>query len=336
MRTMAKVAQIDEVRAIPDADAISAYRVGGWWVVDRKNAYQVNDLVIYCEVDSWIPHSLAPFLSKGGDPKEFNGVSGNRLRTIRLRKQISQGLILSIDALTGLTDNVFLGQDVSELFGIQKWEAPIPAQLAGDIQGLFPATVPKTDQERCQNLISELALWKSLDFEVTEKLDGSSCTMYLDLDNEFHVCSRNLDLKRDENNSFWKAAIQYNIENRMVVSNLEGYAIQGELIGPGIQGNPYKLNRVDFFVFDVYSVTRGIYLSANERIQFCDDLGLRHVPVLNIVPESLTVDYLLEIAEGKSVLNGNTEREGLVFKCLSNPDIHFKAISNRFLLKSGG
>lgn len=335
MRTMAKVAKIDDVRAIPDADAISAYRVGGWWVVDRKNAYQVNDLVIYCEVDSWIPHSLAPFLSKGGDPKEFNGVSGNRLRTIRLRKQISQGLILSIDALTGLTDNVFLGQDVSELLGIQKWEAPIPAQLAGDIRGLFPATVPKTDQERCQNLISELALWKSLDFEVTEKLDGSSCTMYLDLDNEFHVCSRNLDLKRDENNSFWKAAIQYNVENRMVVSNLEGYAIQGELIGPSIQGNPYKLNRVDFFVFDVYSVTRGTYLSANERIQFCDDLGLRHVPVLNIVPESLTVDYLLEIAEDKSVLNVNTEREGLVFKCLSNPDIHFKAISNRFLLKSG-
>lgn len=160
--------------------------------------------------------------------------------------------------------------------------------------------------------------------------------MYLDLDNEFHVCSRNLDLKRDENNSFWKAAIQYNVENRMVVSNLEGYAIQGELIGPGIQGNPYKLNRVDFFVFDVYSVTRGTYLSANERIQFCNDLGLRHVPVLNIVPESLTVDYLLEIAEDKSVLNVNTEREGLVFKCLSNPDIHFKAISNRFLLKSGG
>jgi RNA ligase (TIGR02306 family) len=333
---MAKVAQIDEVRAIPDADAISAYRVGGWWVVDRKNAYQVNDLVIYCEVDSWIPHSLAPFLSKGGDPKEFNGVSGNRLRTIRLRKQISQGLILSIDVLTGLTDNVFLGQDVSELFGIQKWEAPIPAQLAGDIRGLFPATVPKTDQERCQNLTSELALWKSLDFEVTEKLDGSSCTFFLDMEGEFHACSRNLDLKFNDTNSYWAAALKYDLDQKLASGNYLGFAVQGELIGPGIQGNPYKLNHVDFFVFDVYSVTRGTYLSANERIQFCNDLGLRHVPVLNIVPESLTVDYLLEIAEGKSVLNGNTEREGLVFKCLSNPDIHFKAISNRFLLKSGG
>jgi RNA ligase (TIGR02306 family) len=90
MRKLATIREIEEIKPIPEADKICAYRVDDWWVVDTINKYQVNDLVIYCEVDSWIPHELAPFLSKGQEPREYNGVKGERLKTVKLRGQISQ------------------------------------------------------------------------------------------------------------------------------------------------------------------------------------------------------------------------------------------------------
>lgn len=97
-RKLASIQRIEEIRDIENADAIQAYRVLGWWVVDKKGAHKVGDLVVYCEIDSWIPHELVPFLSKGHEPREYNRVKGERLRSIRLRGQISQGLLLSIEA----------------------------------------------------------------------------------------------------------------------------------------------------------------------------------------------------------------------------------------------
>ena len=164
MRRLATIRKIEEVKAIPDADKICAYRVDGWWVVDAINKYVVGDWVVYCEPDSWIPHSLAPFLSKGQEPREFEGVKGERLRTVKLRGQLSQGLLLPVlwdDELAmegggsvvvnteGYLRQVELTEDVSEFLGILKWEAPIPAQLAGQVKGNFPSFIPKTDQERC-------------------------------------------------------------------------------------------------------------------------------------------------------------------------------------------
>ena len=158
--------------------------------------------------------------------------------------------------------------------------------------------------------------------------------MYLDLEGEFHVCSRNLDLKRDENNSFWKAAIQNDVENRMVAANLHGFAIQGELVGEGIQGNQYKIRGQKFYVFDIYDTKAGAYLNSERRIKLCQQLGLDHVPLVGV--KAITAEdiaSILQEAEGKSLLNGS-EREGLVWKCISDPSISFKTISNRWLLKN--
>lgn len=334
MRKLATIRKIDEIRPIQGADAIECAVVGGWTVVVKKNEFKVGEKALYIEIDSWVPTRLAPFLSKGQEPREYNGVKGERLRTVKLRGQLSQGLLLPFPEV-GEED-----QDLSQLLGIQKWEAPIPAQLAGQVRGNFPTAVPKTDQERIQNLKRDLEDWKArgLTFEVTEKLDGSSCTMYLDTENEFHVCSRNLDLKRDENNSFWKVAIQNNVEGRMVVNNLEGYAVQGELIGEGIQGNPYKIKGQDFYVFDIYDTRKGVYLNAVDRQTITSLLGLKHTPVYQTywkLSNSDTVDYILSFAEAKSELNSSAEREGIVFKCLEDSSLSFKAISNRFLLKGG-
>lgn len=334
MRKLATIRKIDEVRAIPDADKIVAYRVGGWWVVDAVGKYTAGDLVVYVEPDAWIPHALAPFLSKGQEPRTYEGVKGERLRTVKLRGQLSQGLLLPID-VTFFRDE---GTDVSDALGIIKYEPPVPAQLAGQVRGIFPTAIPKTDQERVQNLVAEIAEYadRGLTFEVTEKLEGSSCTMYLDREDSFHVCSRNFDLQEDGNVSFWKVAAQYDVAAKMRARGLQGYALQGELVGEGVQGNVYKIKAQDFFVYDVYNEIEGRYLNALERVALCEDLQLSHVPPLDTAYVlSGNVDDLLKYAEGRSVLH-DTEREGVVFKCNEDPSISFKAISNKYLIKHGG
>ena len=333
-RKLATIRKIDEIRPIEGADAIEAAVVGGWTVVVKKGEFKAGDLAIYLEIDSWVPHELAPFLSKGQEPREYNGVRGERLRTVKLRGQVSQGLLLPVN-LTFWRDE---GTDVSESLGIQKWEAPIPAQLAGDVEGVFPAVIPKTDQERIQNLTEQLREWQgNTDFhwEVTEKLDGSSMTVFVHGDRE-GVCSRNWALKETAGNTLWKVARRERLIEKLR-DNGRNLALQGELIGEDIQGNAYKIVGQDFFVFDIYDIDRGEYLTPLERRLFCDVHGVKHVPV--IAKETVIQEYvtgLLAMADGASMLNPKTAREGLVFKCNTFGGPSFKAISNRWLLKNDG
>ena len=334
MRKMATIRKIDNIRPIVDADAIECAVVGGWTVVVKKGEYTVGDLAVYCEIDSFVPTTIAPFLTKPGHyAKTFEGVEGERLRTVKLRGQLSQGLLLPMQVAVGSEE----GADVSDILGIKKYEAPIPAALAGEVKGMFPSRIPKTDQERIQNLSVELTEWmaEELHWEVTEKLDGSSMTVYM-LDGEVGVCSRNLDLKRNPDNSLWRAAIKHKLEEK-----LAGYgniAIQGELVGNGIQGNIYKMRDQDFYVYDVYDIDAGRYFTPADRKTFVQALDLLHCPVFKsdwmLTTES--VADLLQRAEGKSVMGdiAGPEREGLVYKC-NEKQLSFKAISNKFLMKHG-
>ena len=348
-RKLASIAEITYIKPIEGADAIECAIVnGGWPVVVKKGEYQVNDLAIYLEIDSWVPHELAPFLSKGQEPREYNGVKGERLKTVKLRGQVSQGLllpqtILDEKGLWPLTGNP-VGHDLTNQLNIQKWEPPIPSQLQGTMRGNFPHFIPKTDQERCQNLRKDIFETHKDDvYEVTIKLDGSSMTVYVK-DGDVGVCSRNIDLVETEGNTFWKSARQQNIVDTLLelsAENGEEYAIQGELIGEGIQGNPEKLTGHKFFLFDIYSITAGRYLEVDERYSIIDKLNMNgasieHVPVIGIMYSVAkvfsTIDELLEFAEGPS-LNPQTKREGLVFKSWGS-DFSFKAISNSYLLKT--
>jgi ATP-dependent RNA circularization protein (DNA/RNA ligase family) len=157
------------------------------------------------------------------------------------------------------------------------------------------------------------------------------------------VCSRNIDLKETEGNSFWKAArVQNIIEPLLELSKEKGeeYAIQGELIGEGIQGNPEKLKGQRFYLFDIYSITEGRYMTPHERYAVLDQLRMlgadvEHVPIIDahvfLTTEYKTIDDLLNFAEGPS-LNPQTKREGIVFKSWDS-DFTFKAIANSYLLK---
>ena len=148
MRKMASIQVIEEIQPIEGADKICAYRIKGWWVVDQINNYVVGDRVIFCEVDSWIPHELAPFLSKSSGPREYLGVLGNKLRTVRLRKQLSQGLILPLHKMGEYTQYE-VEDDVSEVLGIVKYDPPQRGGMTGMPRGNFPSFIRKTDQERC-------------------------------------------------------------------------------------------------------------------------------------------------------------------------------------------
>lgn len=330
MRKLATVRRIDSIRPIEGADAIECAVVGGWTVVTKKGDFRAGDLAVYCEIDSWIPHELAPFLSKGQEPREYNGVKGERLRTVKLRGQLSQGLLI---AAMGTFPE---GTDMTEALGIQKYEPLIPTQLAGEVKGPFPIFIPKTDQERIQNLANELEQWKadSLTWEVTEKLDGSSMTVYYH-NGEVGVCSRNLELRDTPDNTMWKVAHRDGIVT-LLYDEDRSIAIQGELVGEGIQGNPYRIRGQSFYVFDVYLIDQGRYMLPQERAEFCEFHQLLHVPILTnkITNSDTTVADLLVAADGKSEMNFDAEREGLVFKCIDK-NISFKAISNKLLLKNG-
>ena len=332
MRKLASIRKIAGVRSIPEADAIECVTVDGWDVVTKKGEFSVNDLVVYIEIDSWAPHELAPFLSKGKEPREYKGVKGERLKTIKLRGQISQGLILPLSCLPHSLGFAFAaseGEDVSEWLGIQKWERPINPKLVGLAKGNFPSFIPKTDQERIQNCINILEDREER-YEVTIKLDGSSFTAY-HRDGEVGVCSRNLELKESETNAFWQVARKYGVLDLLAQEG--NYAIQGELIGPGIQGNQEKLDDIDMYVFDVFDIDSQSYLNALGRYALVDKLKLKHVPILGYnkqAPEDLQA--ALKYAEGTS-LNPAVNREGVVFKSTRNPSLSFKAISNSWLLK---
>jgi RNA ligase (TIGR02306 family) len=352
MRKMATIRKIDSLRPIEGADAIECAVVGGWTVVTKKGEYNVGDLAVYCEIDSFIPTAIAPFLTKPGHyAKTFEGVEGERLRTMKLRGQLSQGLLLpftakmaiDIGAGPGAKFTDYEGTDVSEVLGIVKYEAPVPAELAGEVKGMFPSVIPKTDQERIQNLKVELAEWLNNDelhWEVTEKLEGSSMTVYM-RDGEVGVCSRNLDLKPNADNSLWRAANKYNLPAKLIGIG-RNIAIQGEIVGNGIQGNIYQMRDQDFLVYDIYDIDAGRYFTPGERKAFVAEHGLNHCPVLAYsarLTDTLgltNMDQILKFAEGKSVMGMiGCEREGVVFKCHEKA-VSFKAISNKYLLKHGG
>jgi len=348
MRKMATIRKIDSIRDIPGADSIECCTLGGWNVVTRKGEFKAGDLAVYCEIDSFIPTAIAPFLTKPGhSTKTFEGVAGERLRTVKLRGQLSQGLLLPLIIKMGghllptSCEIVSEGDDVSAALGIVKYEAPVPAALQGEVKGMFPSRIPKTDQERIQNLSVELEEWcaENLTWEVTEKLDGSSMTVYV-IDGEVGVCSRNLDLKPNPDNSLWRAALKHDLPAKL--ANLGcNIAVQGELIGNGIQGNMYKMRDQDFYVYDIYDIDAGRYFTPAERQMFVNEHKLNHCPVIAYSANLLdtlgitNMDQILKFAEGKSVMGDivGPEREGVVFKC-NKKQVSFKAISNKFLLKN--
>ena len=346
-RKLATIRKIKEINPIEGADAIELAVVDGWQVVVAKNVgHQVGDLVVYCEIDSFLPIEPEFEFLRKSSYKKMGDQEGFRLKTIKLRGQISQGLILPYSVIPiaqfATAADLPEGMDVSEMLGIVKYEPPIPAQLAGKVKGSFPSFLRKTDEERIQNLEKEYTEWtlsSKHQFYATEKLDGSSFTCYIK-NGEFGVCSRNMDLLETEDNTFWAVARKLDLENKLR-SFGKNICFQGEMVGSGIQGNHYNMKDQTVFFYNIFLIDEREYVGYDEFRNMLFDLDLACVPVLsypfNFPADSEaafpTVSALLRSAEGKSVLNDKVEREGLVIRSMDRT-ISFKAISNKFLLGS--
>jgi RNA ligase (TIGR02306 family) len=328
------VRRISDLSPIPDADAIELARIDGWNVVVKKGEFRVGDLCGYAEIDSVLPER-EPFLFLA--PKKF------RIRTIRLRGQLSQGIAFPLTPeLFASEPNAYIeGDDITEIVGVIKYEPPLNPQLAGTARGSFPAYIPKTDETRVQNLKGLLGKYAGTPMYVAEKLDGSSMTAFL-RDGEFHVCSRSMDLKETEGNAFWMVARQLDLEGKLRDYFGDNVAIQGELIGGRIQGNPLKRPGLEFHAFNLFDIEAGAYWNFGAFRGMCADLGLATVPILDdafVLHDD--IDTLLALADGHSAVNPACLREGLVLRPLveiNDPRhgrLSFKVISNDYLLKTG-
>ena len=236
-------------------------------------------------------------------------------------------------------DNKISKIDFSEYLGVILWQQPIPTSLSGVIKGSFPEFIRKTDEERIQNCVDILVRNKNKPFYVTEKIDGTSVT-YFKKDGEFGVCSRNWELKGTEGNTIWNFAKESNLIEKLQ----DNYAMQGELIGPGIQGNSLKRSEIELYVFNVFDIKEQKFLDYQEFVKFCLDIEMKIVPLVadNYLLDD-SIDKLLKFADGKSLLNVNVNREGLVFRPLleqteeingSISRLSFKVVSNEYLLKN--
>jgi len=333
-RKLASIRIISDIQPIEGADVIELAIVDSWKVVVAKNVgYKVGDMVIYCEIDSFLPiRDEFEFLRKTSYKKMSDGTEGFRLKTIKMRGQVSQGLILPMSVVEYTNVDFEIGVDVTNLLGISKYEPPIPAELSGKVKGLFPSFLRKTDEERVQNLTKEYENYKSLGrkFYVTEKLDGSSATFYF-RDGVFGVCSRNLELLETEGNTFWRVARELDLENKMK-SLGKNISLQGELIGEGIQGNPYKIKGQTVKFFNLFDIDLQVYHSLAHLDRALGIMGLKMVPIVDEffkLPE--TIETLLKYADNKSILNPKFNREGIVIRS-NDRTISFKVISNKFLL----
>lgn len=333
----------------------------------------MGDSCFYFEIDSFIKESdeRFSFLMTSG-VRTFNGVRGHRLKTIRLRKQISQGLALPLSMFQDLSGKASADADYAPLMDIVKWEPPTNADTSmkpGKRRWGFPSFIRKTDQERAQNIPHEIFKNTDTVYEITEKLDGSSCTMYR-VNDKVGVCSRNVHLweteswlqrtwgtikakvlrffgvqvfKHDSTNAFVRMFEDSGVKAWLERSTDFGYnniAIQGEIISPTIQSNFHNVKEAQFWVYDVWDIEKQEYMSTIKRQVLVDTLmrqGIKayHVPVIEH-GKSLaelgisTIDDLLKYADGPGL--GTKFREGVVFKRLDG-QFSFKVVSNNYLLK---
>lgn len=350
MRKLASIQTVNAVEPIPNADAIEKIRVLGWWVVVKKGEHQPGDKLVYCEIDSLLPERPEfEFLRASSFKPAQTDVTGAvtlpagfRIKTVRLRGQVSQGICFPLSVLPPSAP-AEEGADVTDLLGVLKWEPPLPVGMGGRVKGPFPGFIPKTDETRIQVLETVLERHRGKTFYVTEKLDGTSFTAFL-RQGEFGICSRNLWMdEADETNVLVRVAKSMRLEEKLRTARERlghDLAIQAEVIGPGIQKNKYALPAVTLRVFSVLNVDAYKLLDHAESLSLLAGTELESVPQLGTLVLDHNVDQLVAFSEGPSALNPKIQREGVVLRPLAeefDEDIggrlSFKVINPKFLLK---
>lgn len=329
MRKLASIVTIDQIETHDQSDHLEIAHVLGWQIIVRKGEVQVNQKAVYCEIDSiisteydWVPEAV----------KERAKNGKMRIKTIKLRGKISQGLIVPLSNSIENFQEKEIGEDVTELLHIKKYKnISIPSQsrnLGNRKKGTFPChLISKTDEPRIQSHPWILKSMKGEDYYATLKMDGSSAT-YLRYEDIFMICSRNYIIDHESDTIWNKINLKYDI-NKILP---EGFAVQGEICGPAIQKNLSNLKDYDFFVFNVYNITLKKRLNLEDMIYFCEKYHFQTVPIEErgiFQYESIT--ELLEKAKGFYPKTQH-HREGLVYRTIEQ-SYSFKIINNDYLLK---
>lgn len=355
MRKLASIQEIIELKPHLNADSLEIARILGWDVVVSKNDhYSVGDKVIYFEIDSFLPiRKEFEFLRKSSYRNSPILGEGFRLRTIRLRGQISQGLIMPLRTFFGADEvgNMSVGTDVSERLGVKKWEEPERAFVSGEAKGSRPSFIKRTDETRVQNvpdILEEFYVLKN-DIYITVKIDGSSHSIGINESDEFFVTSHSMDLKEtDKQGSFWAFVKEHKLEEKLRIvkksKGLTSIVVQGEWAGPGIQKNKLGLLKPEWFVFTVDENLNRV--SLEESIQVVENLGLKFVPILCVISSEVfkeqfpNYEQLLEYAKGNPSEVYKKEQEGIVIRPtvpvyseILGTDLSIKVVNNDYLLK---
>jgi len=330
--SLASIQKITNIRVHPNADKLELATVLGWQIVVEKGLYRIGDFAIFVEIDTIVP-----------DKPEFEFLRNKnfRIKTIKLRGEISQGIVFPINTFFWPEGTEFVeGLDITNILGIKKYEKPIPPAMRGVMRGNFSGFVPKTDETRIQSVPDVLCELKNVVCYSTVKMDGTSAT-YIIKDGDFQVCSRNISFKlTDENkgNIYVELGKKYDLENKMK-SLGRNIAIQGEVCGPGIQKNRMNLSEIDLFVFNVYDIDNNCYLDLGEMGDIVNNFELKMVPLVEVfVFDFKSIGDILKYAEGN--YNGtNNRREGIVIRPIKEMHSHalkgrmsFKAVNNQYLL----
>lgn len=320
---LATVERVLKVEHHPNADKLDIIRVLGYDCIVGRDAYKENDLVVFIQPDSILPldHAWAQ------EPLRY--CSRARVKAIRLRGSWSMGLVINIGVLP---EDTYEGYDVTEFLGVTKYEPPLPTNLQA--RGGLPFQIPKTDEERYQNL-RNLDDLMGEEVDVTLKIDGSSATYYCLLaghwpseeQTKVGMCSRSLELKLEDEegnplNSRWhEAERRYDILRKLRAYCEEhqvSLALRGEVYGIGIQSlghNPHSLEPVNFAAYSVYNITDRKYETHNfdehKYLDVAATLGIPAVPVLERGP--LTREMIERYDNGLKKVDGKPF-EGVVIK----------------------
>ncbi len=345
MRKLASVQRIWKIEPIEGADRIELAHVLGWQCVVNKGQFQEMDPAVYFEVDSFLP--IAPeyeFLRATSYRKTDIMGEGFRLRTMKFRGQISQGLLLPVSAFPAIPADAEVGTDVTELLGVKKWEIEERITTGGTMIGTLPYDIPHTDETRVQAEPELIQAFAGLPYYISTKMDGSSHSVGID-ENGFHVTGHNYEYKDDGKSPFYELVKSMDLQAKMEAfaadNKLSTFTIQGELCAPGIQKNRLKLTKPVWYVFTIRE--NGKRVGLTRMLELCEKLQLESVPIEEIgtdLPAKYpTVEALLKRADGNYPRGG--KKEGIVIRptepvyCeLISGALSMKVVSNKYLLKS--
>lgn len=318
---------------------IECVHVLGWQCVANKGEFQVGDKCVYMEVDSFLPVSDEfEFLRDTSFKQDEVLGAGFRLKTRKFRGQISQGLVQPLSILP--EGEYQVGDDVTEILGIRKWEVGETVLTNGTVLHRFPGDIPKTNELRVQSypeLIDEFKKVKS--YYISTKMDGTSVTMYWK-DGHFGVCGRNYEYVDNEKCAMWIYAHKHSIPEKVAEHHIGNIAIQGEFCGAGIQRNRLRLTSPEWYVFTMIDLDTHERLPLARMQELCALLELDMVPVEEVKDDFAysSVEELLERARGRYP-TGIT-KEGIVIRPLVpvyseiiGGPLSMKVINNDYLLK---